>query len=123
MNWEDRCCLIQSDPVTCVWHFDYQVNQFPTKFLLSSAEPLGKISVWFYRVEYQQRESPHIHMLVWSEGAPQFHIDNDEQLTAYNDKIISCHKPVHYPKLFDLVNTIQVHRHSHTYRKEYNKSM
>ena len=99
MNWEDRCCLIQSDPVTCVWHFDYQVNQFPTKFLLSSAEPLGKISVWFYRVEYQQRESPHIHML------------------------ISCHKPVHYPKLFDLVNTIQVHRHSHTYRKEYNKSM
>ena len=62
-------------------------------------------------------------MLVWSEGAPQFHIDIDEQLTTYNDKIISCHKPVHYPKLFDLVNTIQVHRHSHTYRKEYNKSM
>ena len=51
LNWEDRCRLIQSDPVTCGRHFDYQVNQFMTNFLLSSAEPLGKISDWFYRVE------------------------------------------------------------------------
>ena len=51
-NWEDRCRLIQSDPVTCARHFDYQVNQFLTNFLLSSAEPLGKISNWFYHVEY-----------------------------------------------------------------------
>ena len=27
-NWEDRCRLIQSDPVTCAMNFDYQVNQF-----------------------------------------------------------------------------------------------
>ena len=25
-NWEDRYCLIQSDPVTCARHFDYQVK-------------------------------------------------------------------------------------------------
>ena len=54
LNWEDRCRLIQSDHVACVWHFDHQVNQFLTEFLLSSAEPLGKISDWFYRVQYQQ---------------------------------------------------------------------
>ena len=41
-NWEDRCRLIQSDPVTCARHFDYQINQFLTHFLLSSSEPLGK---------------------------------------------------------------------------------
>lgn len=55
LNWEDRCRLIQSDPVTSARHFDYQVNQFLTTFLLRSAEPLGKISDWFYRVDYQQR--------------------------------------------------------------------
>ena len=79
LNWEDRCHLIQSDPVTCARHFDYQVNQFLTNFLLTSAEPLGKISDWFYRVEYQQRGSPHVHMLLWLEGAPGFKINSDEK--------------------------------------------
>ena len=98
-NWEDRCCLIQSDPVTCARHFDYQVNQFLTHFLLSSSEPLGKISDWFYRVEYQQRGSPHIHMLIWIKDAPQFQIDNDKEVTTFIDKIITCIKPIDNPEL------------------------
>lgn len=64
MNWNEKCRLIQSDPVTCARHFYYQVSQFQTNFLLKGAQPLGKISDWFYRVEYQQRGSPHIHMLL-----------------------------------------------------------
>ena len=28
LNWEGKCRLIQSDPVTCARHFDYQFNQF-----------------------------------------------------------------------------------------------
>ena len=28
LNWEGKCRLIQSDPVTCTRHFDYQFNQF-----------------------------------------------------------------------------------------------
>ena len=28
---------------------------------MSNAAPLGKIADWFYRVDYQQRGSPHIH--------------------------------------------------------------
>ena len=28
LNWEEKCRLIQSDPVTCARHFDYQFNQF-----------------------------------------------------------------------------------------------
>ena len=27
-NWEEKSRLIQSDPVTCARHFDYQFNQF-----------------------------------------------------------------------------------------------
>ena len=55
MNWEEKCRLIRSDPVTCARHFDYQINQFINHFLISDVAPLGKISDWFYRVEYQQR--------------------------------------------------------------------
>ena len=40
LNWEEKCKLIQSDPVTCARHFDYQVNQFLHNFLLSSQAPL-----------------------------------------------------------------------------------
>ena len=114
-NWDNRCRLIQSDPVTCARHFDYQVNQFLTDFLFSSTEPLGKISDWFYRVEYQQRGS-HIHMLLWLENVPQFQEDSDNDVTAFIDKIITCQKPIDNAELLNLVNR-QVHRHSHTCRK------
>ena len=76
LNWEGTCRLIQRDPVTCARHFDYQISQFLTNFLLSDAAPLGNISDWFYRVEFQQRGSHHIHMLTWFENAPEFGIDS-----------------------------------------------
>ena len=53
LNWEEKCRLIQSDPVTCARHFDYQFNTILKQFLLSEIAPIGKISHWFYRVEYQ----------------------------------------------------------------------
>ena len=116
LNWEEKCRLIQTDPVTCARHFDYQVNQFLKNFLLSSAEPLGTISDWFYRVEYQQRGSPHIHMLMWLDGAPEFQIKSDAEVTGFIDNIITCQRPTDNPELLSLVNR-QVHRHSHSCRK------
>ena len=86
LNWEDRCRLIQGDPVTCARHFDYQVNQFINNFLLSKAAPLGKIADWFYRVEYQQRGSPHIHIVIWLENAPTFGVDFDYDVVKFIDK-------------------------------------
>ena len=117
LNWEEKCKLIQSDPVTCARHFDYQVNQFLRNFLISSHAPLGKIADWFYRVEYQQRGSPHIHMLIWLEDTLIFGVDNDIEVIEFIDKIISCKRPTDNPELDKLVNR-QVHRHSHTCRKK-----
>lgn len=59
LNWEEKSRSIQSDPVTCAQHFDYQFNQILRHFLMSNAGPLGKISGWF-----EQRGSPHICMLI-----------------------------------------------------------
>ena len=117
LNWEEKSRLIQSDPVTCARHFDYQINQFIQNFLLSTEEPLGKIADWFYRVEYQQRGSPHIHMLIWLQNAPTFGEDFDGDVVSFIDKIITCEKPNDNPDLLALVNR-QVHRHSHTCRKK-----
>ena len=117
LNWEEKCRLIQSDPVTCARHFDYQFNQFLRHFLMSSAAPLGKIADWFYRVEYQQRGSPHIHMLIWLEDAPVYRCNNDSDVITFIDKIITCKKPNNDPELVLLVNR-QMHRHCQTCRKK-----
>ena len=55
-------------------------------------------------------------MLIWIKDAPQFHIDNDKEVTTFIDKIITCIKPIDNPELLKLVYR-QVHRHSHTCRK------
>ena len=115
LNWEDKRRLIQSDPFTCARHFDYQFNTFLKQFLLSEIAPIGKIRDWFYRVEYQQRGSPHVHMLIWLEDAPVFGVDED--VSSFIDKMITCRKPDDDTTLLNLVNR-QTHRHSHTCRKK-----
>ena len=120
MTWEKKSRLIQSDPVTCARHFDFQVQQFIFKFLLSDCTPLGKIEDWCYRVEFQQRGSPHIHMLLWIEGAPKFGQDSDEVVCTFVDKIISCLKPDGGSVLDELVGR-QVHNHSFTCKKKFQK--
>ena len=42
---------------------------------MSELAPLGKIKDWFYGVDYQQRGSPYIHMLIWLDNAPVFGVD------------------------------------------------
>jgi hypothetical protein len=118
LTWEEKCRLIQSDPVTCARHFDYQFNTFLKDFLRSELAPLGKIKDWFYRVEYQQRGSPHTHMLIWLENSPVFGVDKDEDVIAFIDQIITCGKPENDSNLLELVNR-QTHRHSHTCRKKF----
>ena len=117
LDWNDKCRLIQSDPVTCARHFDFQFNTFLRQFLMTSTAPLGKIKDWFYRVEYQQRGSPHIHMLIWLEDAPVFGVTDDKDIISFIDQIITCQKPDDDPELVDLVNR-QMHKHSHTCRKK-----
>jgi len=114
MTWEDKCRLIQSDPVTCARQFDYQVQTFIRDFLPSDCAPLGKVEDWFFRVEFQQRGSPHIHMLIWIKDAPKFGLNSDAHVIDYIDSIITCAKPPDdRQELKELVSR-QYHNHSRT---------
>ncbi|CAB4010725.1 Hypothetical predicted protein [Paramuricea clavata] len=117
LNWGNKTWLLQSDPMTYARHFDYQISQLIKSILLSKTVPLGKVADWFYRVEYQQRGSPYIHMLIWLENYLTFGEDFDCDLVSFIDKIITCEKPTDNPDLLALVNR-QIHRHSHTCRKK-----
>ena len=120
MTWEEKCRLIQSDPVTCARQFDYQVQTFIRDFLLSDCAPLGQVEDWFYRVEFQQRGSPHIHMLIWIKDAPKFKVNPDAHVIHYIDSIITCGKPTDdRQELKELVNR-QYHNHCCTCLKKRN---
>lgn len=114
MDWHQKTKLVQKDPVTCSRFFYYRVQQFIKIVLKSDHHPIGKLTDYFYRVEFQQRGSPHIHMLMWIEDAPTYKVSSNEDITEYIDKHVSCSM---LEDVKDLIN-LQVHKHSKTCRKK-----
>ena len=116
MTWEKKSDLIQKDPVTCVRNFDHMVQLFIYDVLKRNVMPIGEIADYFYRVEFQQRGSPHIHGLFWVKEAPQYEKSSDEEIVNFVDKYITCYKPDSSSEMEDLVN-LQLHRHAKTCKK------
>ena len=116
MSWQKKSELIQKDPVTCARMFDHMVQIFIHKFLKSNHLPLGDVQDFFYRVEFQQRGSPHIHALLWIKDAPVYGKDSSESIVKFVDKYLSCAEDILYQQGKDLVN-LQTHRHAKTCKK------
>ncbi len=115
MDWEHKSRLIKSDPILCARFFDNRVNEFINTVLKSPHFPIGQVEDLFLRVEFQQRGSPHIHMLVWLKDAPKYEPGKEKEIQDFVDKYISCSLDVEDDEL-DYVN-VQKHRHSKTCRK------
>ena len=113
LNWQEKCNLIKSDPVTCARYFDFRIQCFIRHVLKHSSRPIGEIADFFYRVEFQQRGSPHIHMLLWIKNAPL--IDNSlaSEVSSFIDKYVTC---ANDDSISQLVN-YQTHRHAKTVGK------
>ena len=116
MSWQEKCSLISKDPGTCALFFNNRVRKFVKHILKSPHSPFGKLSNYFYRVEFQHRGSPHIHGLLWIENAPHYEKDNDDEVIKYVDSIISCSRNTEHKKYIDL----QIHKHSKTCIKKVN---
>ena len=58
----------------------------------SKTPPIVKIKDYFYRVEFQQRGSPHIHMLVWVNNAPSISKNTVEEIADFVNLYITCKK-------------------------------
>ena len=114
MSWQRKSELIQKDPVTCARNFEHMVQLFIHNFIKSSCHPIGEVADFFYRVEFQQRGSPHIHGLFWIKNAPEYGKDCDEDIIKFVDSYVSC--KADSDDLSDLVN-LQRHKHSKTCKK------
>ena len=110
MKWPTISRLIQSDPITCARHFEYQLQTFVNEFLKSKTAPLGELLDFFYRIEMQHRGSCHVHMIIWIKNAPSPSETSPKALTKYIDKHITCKRP----KTEDSYDLIMRQRHHHT---------
>ena len=63
LSKQDRCRLLNSNPVLVAKHFQYRVELFFKKTIVDG--PLGKTTYYAIRVEFQVRGSPHLHCFLW----------------------------------------------------------
>ena len=115
LTWQEKTKLVQKDPVTCSRYFDHRVHEFLNTVLKSNCEPIGKVKDFFYRVEFQQRGSPHIHMLVWVENAPTLDTNSEGEIVQFVDQYLTCSAEKN--ETLELVK-LQTHKHSRTCRKK-----
>ncbi|XP_049319463.1 uncharacterized protein LOC125780983 [Astyanax mexicanus] len=119
LDWADKCGLLRRNPVIAARMFDFRWHTFLNKVILSPSQPIGKVLDYFYRVEFQQRGSPHVHAMFWVDNAPQIDKDDDNNVVKFIDQYISSELPRNDDELVEIVSTVQMHsrRHSKTCRK------
>ncbi|KAJ8386981.1 hypothetical protein AAFF_G00161580 [Aldrovandia affinis] len=90
LDWNEKCEILQSNPVTVMRMFEKRVDALMTD-LHSSLFP---VLDYLFRVEFQARGSPHIHKVVWIEDAPEVEDPEDcPHVIKFFDRYITCQMP------------------------------
>lgn len=115
LDWSEKCKILNSNPVTVARMFEHRFHVFQRDVIFSPSQPIGKVVDFFHRVEFQQRGSPHMHCLYWVENAPKFGKDDDERISEFIDKYVSCAVPSDdQPDLRKIVLEVQQHSKNHS---------
>ena len=107
--------LVCKDPILACTYLQTKFDA-TLKFMLSDANPIGKIKHHFVRTEYQTRLMPHFHCFFWVEDAPIIGRDSEETILNFIGKYVSCKlpSPNEDPLMFGLVKKYQTH-HCNSY--------
>ena len=115
MSMAERSKYLHQNPVTGVRMFQHRIQSFFAQYLLSDAHPLGEITDYVIKIEFQMRGSPHAHCLLWVKDAPKIDQDPDEVVIDFIDKYITATLPNHdhaYEKDREIMENLQKHTHS-----------
>ncbi len=116
LDWNEKCNVLRSNPVTAARMFDKRFHTFLRDVIMSKAKPIGKVKDYFYRVEFQQRGSPHTHCLFWIENAPRLGHDQDKDVVTFIDRYVSCELPSKEEdiELNEIISRVQLHSRKHS---------
>uniref|UniRef100_A0A0N5A032 ATP-dependent DNA helicase n=1 Tax=Parastrongyloides trichosuri TaxID=131310 RepID=A0A0N5A032_PARTI len=83
---------IEDDPYIMNIVFEKRLNII-LKHLQSDKSVLGKVIVHYYKIEYQQRGHPHVHLLLWTEEGINLDYTNHQSVATFIDKYLttSCY--------------------------------
>ena len=62
--------LCAKNPAAVSIYFEHRFSKFLKTVILNKNGPLGEVTNWVWRLEYQSRGAPHIHMKLWIKDAP-----------------------------------------------------
>ncbi len=99
----ERYDLLSKDPVTVARYFENRMTAlFKLIFNENTVFAENPNTDYFWRVDFQYRGSPHIHLLAWMKDAPKYSKDNDDtqisssyEYIQFIDKYITCERPLH----------------------------
>ncbi|KAK3922021.1 putative L-ascorbate peroxidase 5, chloroplastic [Frankliniella fusca] len=88
---EEKLRLIRADPVVCATYFREIVLQLKKYLRARVNGPMRRYFArdWF-RIEFQQRGSPHAHCLLWVNDGPDQPLDDLAKTAAFINELLTC---------------------------------
>ena len=110
MNWAEKSKWLRTNPVTAVRAFLHRFECMH-EFIKGPSHPIGIITDFVTKVEFQARGSPHIHAEYWVKGAPQLDQNSDQEVCSFVDSYIKADIPSEHgdQELHQLVTSRQSH--------------
>jgi ubiquitin C-terminal hydrolase len=110
--------LLVKDPVSVSEFFMRRFKAFLDEVILAKVDgqptegPLGLVEHFFWRLEYQARGAPHIHMKLWVKDAPVVGVNANEEVLRFIAKYIRADLPKEEEnrELYNTVVAYQVHK-------------
>ena len=118
LSWEMKTKILNNNPVLAVKLFENRVQALFDCYLKSDAHPIGFITDYVIKIEFQARGSPHAHCLLWIKDAPKLKDHSLDVVSRFISKHVTCKIPQDDDVLADLVKSRQSHRHSEYCRRK-----
>ena len=120
LNQTQRREMMLADQVNTVRHFSNWLKHFWHWLTKSDDRPLGHVEDWFWRIEFQNRGSLHVHSVLWCSDAPDLRREEGlREVPKYVDRFVSTKVPppdtreIDVEDMRELVNK-QIHHHTST---------
>ena len=94
MTMQERSKYLHQNRVTGVRMFQHRLESFFLQYVLSDAHPIGNVTDYVIKIEFQMRGLPCTHCLLWVRDAPRIDEDSDEAVCEFINKYISASPPV-----------------------------
>ena len=93
LSYNERCAMLNLNPVVVAKHFQHRVETFFSEVLLSNFSPIGKIVYYALSIEFQMRGSPHLHALIWTSDCSKLTTEMKQQHIDYIDNHVHAYLP------------------------------